>query len=73
VSSVHHIWRWTKGPAITWGRYRLCQTGKDCLGMWPWVSGTLVESIFQDRPPPHHGLAMVELSGWPFLPLSLSC
>jgi hypothetical protein len=51
LSSVHHIWWCTKGPAITWGQYRLCQTGKGCLGMWPWASGTLMESVFQERPP----------------------
>jgi hypothetical protein len=37
---------------ITWGQYRLCQTGKSCLGMWPWTSGTAVEFIFQERPLP---------------------
>jgi hypothetical protein len=41
----------TKGPVFTWGQYKLCQTGKDCLGMWPWVSSTSVESVFQERPP----------------------
>jgi hypothetical protein len=71
MSSMHHIWWHTKGPAITWGWCRLCQTGKGCLGMWLWVSSTLVESIFQERPPHHHGLATVELSDWPFLPLYL--
>jgi hypothetical protein len=74
VSSVHHIWLCKMGPAITWGRYRLCQTGKGCLGMWPWASGTLMESVFQNSSP-NHGLATVEFSGWPFLSLilSLSC
>jgi hypothetical protein len=71
VSSMHHIWRCMKGPAITWGQHRLGQTGKGCLGMWPWASGTPVESIFQERPH-HHRLAMAELSGQLFLFLSLS-
>jgi hypothetical protein len=68
---MHHIWWYTKGPAITWGQYRLCQTGKGCLEPWLWVSGTLVESIFQGRQPPH-GLTTVELSGQPSLSLSIS-
>jgi hypothetical protein len=51
MSSVHHIWWCTKGTAITWDQNRLCQTGKDCLGMWLWASGTPVESVFQERPP----------------------
>jgi hypothetical protein len=50
MSSVHHIWWHTKGPVFTWGWFRLCQTGKGCLGMWPWPSGTLMESIFWERP-----------------------
>jgi hypothetical protein len=72
VSSMHHIWWRMKGPAITWNRYRLWQSGKGCLGTWPWVSSTPVESIFQKRPHPH-SLAMVELSGRLSLFLSLSC
>jgi hypothetical protein len=42
-----------KGPAITWGQYRLCQTGEGCLGMWLWASSTPMEC-----------LATVELSSW---------
>jgi hypothetical protein len=49
---MHHIWWCRKGPAITWGQHKLFQTGKGCLGMWPWVSGTPVEYIFQERSPP---------------------
>jgi hypothetical protein len=49
MSSVHHIWWCTKGPAVTWGWYRLSQTGKGCLRMWPWLSSTPVESVFQER------------------------
>jgi hypothetical protein len=52
VSSVHHIWRCTKGPAITWGWYRLCQTGKGCLRMWPWASGTWWSLFSRKDPPP---------------------
>jgi hypothetical protein len=52
VSSVHHIWRRTKGPAITWGQYRLGKTGKGCLGMWLWASSTPVESISMSEHPP---------------------
>jgi hypothetical protein len=61
----------TKGQAFTWGLYRLCQIGKDCLGMWPWLSSTLMESVFQESP--HQSLATVNLSGQPSLCLSLSC
>jgi hypothetical protein len=50
MSSVHHIGQFTKGPAITWGQYRLCQTGKGCLGMWLWVSGTPGETPPPPRP-----------------------
>jgi hypothetical protein len=60
-----------KGLVFTWGQYRLCQTGKGCLGTWPWLSGTLIESVLQENPP-SHGLATADLSGWPFLSLSLS-
>jgi hypothetical protein len=28
VSSLHHIWQCMKGPAFTWGWYRLCKLGK---------------------------------------------
>jgi hypothetical protein len=52
MSSVYHIWRCMKGQAFTWGWYRLCQTGKGCLGMWPWPYGIPMESILQECPPP---------------------
>jgi hypothetical protein len=51
VSSVHRL-ATQIGQAVTWGWYRLCQTGKGCLGMWLWPSGTLMESVFQEIPPP---------------------
>jgi hypothetical protein len=62
MSSGHQIWQLQRDqPTYTYqGKYRLCKTGKGCLGKWPWVSSILVER------PPHHGLAMVELSGQPF-------
>jgi hypothetical protein len=50
VSSVHHIWQCTKGLTVTWGQYRLCQSGKSCLGMWLWLSSTLMESVLQESP-----------------------
>jgi hypothetical protein len=70
TSSVHHIWWCSMGQVFTWGWYKLCQTGKDCLVTWLWPSSTL-----QERPPhptPPHGLAILDLSGQPSLSLSLS-
>jgi hypothetical protein len=40
------------------------------VGMWLWPSGTPMESILQ-KSTPHHGLSMVDFSGW--LSLSFSC
>jgi hypothetical protein len=70
LTPASNIWWPMKGPVFNWRWYRLCQTGKGCVGMWPWPSGPMMESVLQESPP-HHGLAMVNLSGQSSLSLSL--
>jgi hypothetical protein len=49
----------TKGPAVTWVLYRLCQTEKGCLEMWPWVSCTPMESVYSGTLRPTFSLSVL--------------